>query len=257
MAKKIKKQKIPYVYVATPAYDGKVDADYTRAVAEAAFMCGANGIRFGMSTLGNGAFIELNRNILVTKFLENKDFTHLFFIDGDLEFPWAGFINLILADLPVAAGVYRRRQEPEDYPGNWLNHPTEKGEDGEEVLWVEDDNWLQCARVPTGFLCIRRDVIERMVKDCRKVKIADQPPMPWLFETKIADDGGFIGEDFVWCDKYMAMYREGIFDKPIQCLVDMDFTHGGYKGNWAKFLLKRVEGLRQKKERAKLGKKVA
>ena len=27
-------------------------------------------------------------------------------------------------------------------------------------LWVEEDRWLMCDRVPTGFMCIERSVIE-------------------------------------------------------------------------------------------------
>lgn len=249
-----KKPKLDYVFVASPAYDGKVHSDYAQCLAESAFMSAMTGIRFAASTLGNGAFIELNRNVLVKKFLDDKDFTHLFFIDADIKWPWHAFINLVKADRPVVAGVYRRRQEPEDYPANWLPHPTIKGDKGEDTLWVEKNDWLQCSRVPTGFLCIRRDVVERMVEDCEYVKVANQPPLPWLFETKLDEQGRFVGEDFVWCDKYMDLYRQGVFKSPIEVLADIDFTHDGYRGNWARFLLKEVENYaKPKKKRRKLG----
>jgi len=239
--KKDKEKKAPYVFVATPAYDGKVDTDYSQSLAESAFMSANFGIRFSACVMGNGAFIELNRNWMVNKFLADPDFTHLFFIDSDLKFPYHAYINVLLADHPVAAGVYRRRQEPEDYPANWLPHPDIKGDDGEDTLWVEDDNWLQCSRVPTGFLCIRRDVLEYMVKDAKMAKISNEPDLPWVFETKFDEQNRFVGEDFAFCDKYMDLYREGVFDKPIQVLPDLDFVHGGYKGNWAKFLSKKVK----------------
>lgn len=249
--KKEKKQ-IPFVFVGTPAYDGKVDTDYSQSLAETAFMSATWGIRFSACVMGNGAFIEMNRNIMVQKFLREKDYTHLFFVDSDLKFPYHAFINLVVANHPLSAGVYRRRQEPEDYPANWLPNPDIKGPDGEDTLWVENNDWLQCSRAPTGFMCIRRDVIEKMIEDCQYVNVANQPPLPWLFETKIDEGDRFVGEDFTFCDKYMELYEKGEFDVPIQVIPDVDFVHGGYKGNWAKFLNKKVETYKSER---RLGKK--
>ena len=247
--RKERERKIPYAFVATPAYDGKVDTDYSQSLAETAFMCAMERIRFSSCVMGNGAFIELNRNLMVRRFLDDPDLTHLFFIDSDLKFPYHGFINLVIANFPLSAGVYRRRQEPEDYPANWVAHPEIKGKNGEDTLWVENDDWLQCSRVPTGFMCIRRDVLEKMVEDCEWIKVHGNPPLPWIFSTKIDDEGRFVGEDFTFCDKYMQLYRDGVFKEPIQVLADMDFVHGGYKGNWAKYLQKRVSDYSEKQER--------
>jgi hypothetical protein len=282
MGKKKGKQKpkLDYVFVASPAYDGKVHADYAQCLAESAFMAAMMGVRFAASTLGNGAFIELNRNILVKKFLQDKDFTHLFFIDADLKWPYHAFINVVKADRPIVAGVYRRRQEVEDYPAYWLPHPEIKGDNGEDTLWVEDNDWLQCSRVPTGFLCIRRDVVEKMVEpEILKeisapgsvpgyryghppiVNVHEQPPLPWLFATGYDDDDRFVGEDFYFCDKYMYLYEKGVFKEPISVLADVDFVHDGYKGNWAKHLLKQVDayhdGHKQQKKKRRLGKRGA
>ena len=244
------KEKIPCVLVATPAYDGKVDTDYSQSLAEAAFFSAIFAVKFTACVMGNGAFIELNRNIMVQKFLADKDLTHLFFIDADLKFPYHAFLNLILADRPICAGVYRRRQEPEDYPATWADNPEIKGPDGEPTLWVEDETWLKCTRVPTGFLCIRRDVLEEMAKDCQTVSVHGHPPLPWLFETKL-EGGKFVGEDFTFCDKYFKKYGT-----PIDVLPDIDFVHGGYKGNFAKYLSKQVEGYKALKGgKRKLGAK--
>ncbi len=58
------------VYVATPAYDGKVDTDYSQSLADAAFVCAIFGVRFSAAVMGNGAFIDLARNFFVKIFLE-------------------------------------------------------------------------------------------------------------------------------------------------------------------------------------------
>src|SRR5574343_1938896 len=205
-----------HAYVATPAYDGKVECNYSQSLAEASYACPLYGIQLTAGVMGNGAFIELARNIFVKKFLEEfTDCTHLFFIDADLKFEARAFIGLMQANLPITAGLYRRRQEPEEYPFRGVDNPNGGG------LWFVDD-WLQCDRVPTGFLCIRRDVIEEMAADARKVPIHGQDgPVPWLFYTKFDGEGRFIGEDFAFCDDYVARYQQ-----PIPVWSNFNFVHG-------------------------------
>lgn len=217
-------------YIATPAYDGRVTCDYSQSLAEAAFCSPLYMVHITAGVMGNGAFIELARNVFVKKFLtEFTECTHLFFIDADIKFPPNAFIGLMRSGLPICAGVYRRRQEPEDYPAKYAPHPELGG------LWV-DDGWIMCERVPTGFLCISRKVIEEMAADARKVPIPGEGDVPWLFYTKFDEQGRFVGEDFAFCDDYRARYG-----KPIHVWPDIDFVHGGYKGNFLKYLNEQVE----------------
>lgn len=223
------------VYVATPAYDGKVHSDFSQSLAETAFSCPLYGVMMTAGVMGNGAFIDLARNIFVKIFLEDhKDCTHLFFVDSDLKFEARAFIGLARSGLPICAGAYRRRQEPEDYPIKWTPHPEKGG------LWVEDD-FLMCDRVATGFLCIRRDVIEEMAADAVQMQIHGQEgAVPRLFYTKLTEDNRFMGEDFAFCDDYVAKYK-----KPIPVWTDFDFNHAGYKGNYHKYLLAEIEKAEQ------------
>jgi len=228
---KRKKERI-HAYVATPAYDGKVDVGYSQSMTEAAFCCPLHQIYVTASYMGNGAFIELARNVFVKYFLEKeecKDATHLFFVDSDLKFEARAFVGLLKANLPICAGAYRRRQEPEEYPVKWTPHPELGG------LWVED-GWIMCDRVATGFLCISRQVIEEMAAEAKKVHVTDEGTVPWLFETKLTEDGRFMGEDFVFCDKYREKYG-----KPIPVWPNFDFVHAGYKCNFEDFLSRQIE----------------
>ena len=227
-----------YAYIATPAYDGKVDCDYSQSLAESSFCAPLYQVGISVHVFGNGAFIDLARNIAVKIFLEeNEEATHLFFIDSDLKFPANAFIGLIRSGLPICAGVYRRREEPENYPVTWTEDPDGGG------LWVKDD-WLMCDRVPTGFLCISRKVLEEMAADAPKLTIHGQKgPVPRLFYTKVDDQNRFVGEDFCFCDDYIARYKE-----PIAVWPDIDFTHGGYKGNFHQYLNQKAE--EQKKTEA-------
>jgi hypothetical protein len=229
---KVKQPKEIHAYVCTPAYDGRVECNYSQSLAESSFCAPLYSIRMTAGVMGNGAFIDLARNLYVKKFLEEfTDCTHLFFIDADLGFEARGFIGLLQSGLPICAGVYRRRQEPEDYPCRFMENPEGGG------FWVEND-WVICDRVPTGFLCIRRDVLEEMAKDAPKIYVHGQNGLvPWVFHTSfdgewVPKDGAkFIGEDFGFCADYVKKYGEYIPVWP-----NLNFRHGGYEGNLSKFL---------------------
>ena len=243
----------PYAYICTPAYDGKVDTGYSQSLAESSFVSAIQGVRFSAAVMGNGAFIDLARNMFVKIFLEdNPECTHLFFIDSDLQFESRAMSELVkhtTAERPVTCGAYCRRNEIEDYPIRWEPHP-ELSADGVEKLWFDDDGWLMTNRVPTGFLCIRRNIIEEMAAEAEIMSFKTEGYVPKLFYTKLEEVPGetprpawskdnkkiatkFIGEDFTWCDDYMAKYKQ-----PISCWPDFDFKHGGYKCNYQHWLAK-------------------
>jgi hypothetical protein len=185
--------------------------------------------------MGNGAFIDLARNMFVKYFLEdNKSCTHLLFIDADLKFEDRAFVEVIrhcTEDRPVIAGAYRRRQEPEDYPVRWCPDP-ELLDDGIEKLWYDDAGFLMCDRVPTGFLCIRRNIVEEMAKRAARINLKEVGRVPRLFYTRVDDEERFIGEDYCWCDDYKEQYGQ-----PISVWPDFDFTHGGYECNYQHWIV--------------------
>lgn len=254
-----------HAYVCTPAYDGKVESNFSQSLAEAAFCAPLYKIRITAGVMGNGAFIDLARNTFVKKFLtEYTDTTHLFFIDSDLRFMPNAFIGLLQSGHPVCAGIYRRRQEPEEYPFQGAENPDGGG------LWFVDD-WLMCNRVPTGFLCISRPVLEEMAADAPKIQIHNQGLIPWVFHTEFenheaikalaekyslpeefmakygkylpTDDAKFIGEDYGFANDYLRKYKT-----PIPVWTNFDFTHGGYVGNMYEWLCREKDEFDKSKE---------
>lgn len=221
-----------HAYVATPAYNGKVDTDFAMSLAETCQMATMHGIRVTAAVMGNGAFIDLARCTFAAMFLKT-DCTHLFFIDADLRWEPRAFVGLVTSGRPIVAGAYRKREEPESYPVRYLE------KDG--GIQPVDGGWIECDRVATGFLCIRRDVIEEMAKDSIWIKQAGEffNEVPRLFYTTIVDDNQFMGEDFAFCEDYTKKYG-----KPIHVWPDLDFTHGGYDCNFHKFLNARAETVR-------------
>ncbi len=234
-AKPLAAEKV-HVYVATPSYNGRVDCDYSQSLAEAAFTCPLFQIYFTCAVLKGGAFIDLSRNTLAYWFLNNEELkacTHLFFIDSDLKFEARGFAFFAKCAQPIVVGMYRRRQKDEDYPISLAVNPNGGG------LWVETDQqgaeFIMAERAPTGFMCISRKVLEEMSAEAPKIDVKDVGMVPRLFYTKIDDKNRFVGEDFCFCDDYRAKYK-----RPIPVYPDLDFVHGGFEGNYKKYLQEKI-----------------
>jgi hypothetical protein len=203
--------------------------DYAISIAETCQVATLHGIQVTATIMGNGAFIDLARNRFVEMFLEKEECTHLFFIDADLKWEPRAFIGLLQAGRPICAGVYPKRQDPEEFPCRWQEH-----KDG--GLWVED-GWVMCDRVPTGFLCIERDLVREIHDRSPKIVSSRDPEMRRLFYTYINSDSMFVGEDFAFCEDYVKHYG-----RPIPVWPDFDFTHGvKWSGNWHAFLNKQIE----------------
>lgn len=221
-----------HAYVATPAYDGRVLTDYAVSLAESCQLATMLGIKVTCAVMGNGAFIDLARCTFINMFLDS-DATHLFFIDADLSWEARAFVALLQADYDVSCGVYPRRQKEPSYPVHWVQHE-------EGGLSIVNGGWLKVDRAPTGFLCIRRSVIEKMVEKAPKIRVQygdnQWHEVPRLFYTFINDDGKFVGEDFAWSRDYCEQTGEVIY-----CWPDFDFKHGGYEGNFHTWLNAMVE----------------
>lgn len=93
------------------------------------------------------------RNKLAAEFMET-DATHMLFIDTDLVFLPEHVGRLIGHDVPIVAGLYPKKQPSLAWVVNTL--PSEE----------PDELGLQKVKyIGTGFLMIRRDVIERMIAE--------------------------------------------------------------------------------------------
>ena len=169
-------------FVATPAYDGRVLTDYAVSISESSLLAPLFGIHVTCSIMGNGAFIDIARNTFVKLFLES-DCSHLFFIDADLKWEARAFISLLQANLPICAGVYPKRQSPEEFPVRFItkNDIPWVTKSGDPDSGPADSGWVQCERVPGGFLCIRRDVIEMMVANSPQQMESRGGKQPLLF----------------------------------------------------------------------------
>lgn len=109
--------------------------------------------RINLEIFSGNCHVDDTRNSLVRDFLES-DCEQLIFLDVDVFWLDADFRKLIEYDKDIVAGIYPMKDDRGDYPVSVL--------EGER--WSSKDGLVEVKGVPTGFLKIRRKVLEALYK---------------------------------------------------------------------------------------------
>lgn len=134
--------------------------EFTRSMHETSWRLTKMAIDHSIRTVGGNSFVAMARNSLVSDFLEDKfyeKFTDFFFIDDDVGWPPDKAVEFLLRDEDIVAGVYPRKYDPIDYPCSLMS------KDG--CLIENGTGLVQATGVPTGFMRIKRHVLEKMYAD--------------------------------------------------------------------------------------------
>lgn len=184
------------VLLATPAYDSP-DASYTYSIARSREALTAAGIQSAYYLLSGNCHIDDARNTIVRDFLAS-DCTDLVFLDADVSWEPEHLVALCRFDKDIVGGVYPYRRE-----GGGKEHMPVRMMKG--AFYPDAEGLLEVEGLPTGFLRIRRCVLESMAKEARHFSKGDgDAPLPLLFERDIFE-GGRRGGDIHFCMKWREM----------------------------------------------------
>lgn len=181
------------VMLATTVYD-KPAASYTYSVSVARSCLAEAGWPNAYYLLAGNCHVDDARNAVVRDFLAS-DCTDLVFIDADVSFEPDALLALLGFDCDLVGGVYpyRRENEAEKMPVRALPDAVMK------------DGLIEVDGLPTGFLRMRRAMLERMAKMAQPFIDRDgNPPTPLLFERDIFGDGRRSG-DIRFCMNWRNM----------------------------------------------------
>jgi hypothetical protein len=188
--------------IATPLYGG-AEADYLRSVVGLTGAAERAGVECAFAWLSNNAVIDRARNALAATFLQS-DATHMVFIDGDIGFDPEALIELIklmqrddrlavvgapcpkrrinwnLVAAAAAKGLGQGKPaELERFAGVFTLDALDP-----QVSFRVDEP-LELARVGTGLMAVRRDVIEALA--------ARHPELRYTPDA-LDREGGLVGE---------------------------------------------------------------
>lgn len=230
-------EKIEVVF-ATPCLSGWYAADHRNSIILTEAMLIEYGISHVFLERIGDAYLAKVRNKLITAFLDDYPNAHsLFFIDDDVGWPASKVIEFLSRPEDMLAGVYPKKQDdPQDFPVK-IMADIASGE------IVERHGLVRVIGAPTGFLRIKRHVLEQLAE--KSGKFRDQEPdgkEAWFYnicETGVGPDKWFWGEDYTLVRKW--------HDAGGECWVDpsIEFTHTGGK-RWAGTLTDHLAKVRDK-----------
>ncbi|MCP3683931.1 MAG: hypothetical protein GY861_14705 [bacterium] len=205
--------KKPKIYIATPAFEGKVHVDYCSSLIGTLQILNGAGIEYELGIIAGDCYIAKARNKLAQRFLAT-DCTHMLFIDADLGWDIEKVEKIILQDYDICLGAYLLKNERNVYPMHLI-----VDDDGKVI---REDDYIRVSMGPTGFMCIKREVFEALQKKSIEYRTQSGKTEWNFFHCDIINDG-WMGEDFYFC-------REAILhDFDVWCYSDMKFNHWGSK----------------------------
>ena len=178
------------VMLATPVYENP-DFNYTFSIARSREALTAAGIQSAYLLVSGNAHVDDCRNTITQEFLAS-DCTELIFLDADVSWEPHQLVRLCQHDKDIVGGVYPYRREDQQKAGNLPVRML----DGAEV----EDGLLEVEGLPTGFMRIKRHVLETLVKDADHfAKKAARVPI--VFERTF-ENGVRWGGDIGFCRKW-------------------------------------------------------
>ena len=210
------------VFIATPAYQGKVHVQYALALKDTCTLLRMHGFEVTIRMPVGGSLLVADRNRLVQMFWDSGC-DYMLCVDSDLGWDPNAVMRLIEADKDVSGGVYPTRDK------SGFNFRPAVEPSG-KIVMCKDTLLLQMEYIPSGFLLIKRNVIATLrdkypeLYYCPKDINSDQTSGYCFFNTEVYD-GEFWGEDYVFCRRL----REAGFDIYVDPLIEFD--HAGTVGS--------------------------
>lgn len=188
------------VFIATPAYEGKVHVEFVNSLIPSLMLLKQLGAEVAYAIYANSGSIPRVRNQAAATTLAGG-YTDLVFIDADMGWEAPDLARLLAYNADMVGAAYPART---DVNPRWI------------VVWGDEvrqhpSGLLTAQRVGTGFLRIRRNVLEKLVEEHPdwhyKAPHSTGEDAEWLYalfdyELKVGKDGkrGHLSEDYRFCD---------------------------------------------------------
>ena len=208
--------------IATPMYGGQCTQAYTKSMIKLGILLSQrDDIDFDFAFIGNESLIPRARNIIADYFVKS-DFSHLMFIDADIEFNPNDVLSMLEKDLDILCGVYpakgmnweaiaeaaKQGVEPHNltfYSSFVVFDPVDRNAVIENVFEP-----FEIKHGGTGFMLIKRNVFEKVadiVSAYWNTDSADpEALMSEFFGLQIDPDTNILlSEDYDFCRKWRSL----------------------------------------------------
>ena len=197
------------VLICIPSFDQKIQLQTISSIIAVRDSLNQAGIGCGMMWLRD-SLITRARNKLVSEFLKQKDYTHLFFVDCDIIFQPKEFIRVLLFDEDVVTAPYPLKHEEPiekgDASAGWcINFALGKYDFKDNKKGFKTVNYAG-----TGFMCIKRNVFETILQ--KYPQITYQTDIRAKLNEKIEPESVKGSKEYAFFD--CGIQGNGILDDP-------------------------------------------
>jgi hypothetical protein len=228
-----------FVVFCTPALQSWLSIDYHISMIQTEAQLGVKGIARGHLIRPGDAYLAKVRSKLASDFLRDHPLaTDLFFIDDDVSWPPEKVLEFLERPEDVVAGIYPKKSDDLDFP-------LELAIDGStgDLVPSHDGKLLMATMVPTGFLRIKRHVVQKIADASTffhdNESDGSRPKFWNIFKMGMSEDGSWWGEDYAFCQEWRGMGGT-IWVDP-----NMTMTHRGTK-KWQTSLADHLEQFRKR-----------
>jgi len=259
----------PFVYILTPCFGSVCFVNYVHCLISTIELFKKFGVDLVIEFCRNDSLVSRARNNLVARAMANPKMTHIMFIDNDITWDPQDILKLVISDKNLIGGIYPLKNY------NWADLLTEKknpqNPDPNVVKqWIQrknasqfkdiisdesivqfnmvrynvnyldntlniDKNLAKVKHIATGFMMIKRSVIEKMGKAFPSTKYVDDVNFLKPDENEFAyalfdcgvEEGHYFSEDWLFCHRWSKMGGSIWMD------VSIALTHTGiedYRG---------------------------
>ena len=253
----------PTLIILTPCYNSSLYAGYTESLLKTMFMCKDLNIPTTVYFCRNDSLVSRARNNLIAKAMNTLDATHFLFIDADITWDPHDILKLLLSDKPIVGGIYPIKNyqwekvvENPDMIRQLLDRKKKSQIDSlvpndeyvkmnmvryninyvSNMLSIQN-NLTKVKHLATGFMMIKRSVIETMARAFPQTKYVDDVGFLSgkendhafaLFDCGV-EEGHYFSEDWLFCHRWSKMGGSIFAD------VSINLDHTGietYKGSF-------------------------
>lgn len=213
------------IFVAIPVYDGKLQVQTVKCLLEETTIANGLGDELRVNFLPSCAVPAHGRNQLIELFLES-DCDKLFFLDADITFQQGAIVKTCHYPQDIVGGCYRFKCNEEKYPIDWI--PGE--------LQADKHGLLEVAMLPTGFLSISREALDKFRKAYPGREYDHWGKSAFAYFQMFFKNGALYSDDSGFCKEWREAGHKIYLDPEIT-LVHWDSyptPFSGHIGNWLK-----------------------
>jgi len=209
-----------HLMVGTPCYGGQITVPHFTSALRLRDYCGRNGIRLTFAMPWGDALVTRTRQSIAAYFLEDPTATHLLFIDADISYEVEQVLRFLQFNRDVCAGIYPLKK----YDWEMVRKRALAGYGRLEsaglsyVIRLDEryetvDGFGKVARAGTGFIMVKRSVLEAMAKRYPELKYKAAGPRGEkdhyaFFNCLIDEKGDYLSEDYSFCKRWTDMGGE-------------------------------------------------